>query len=304
MVKLFTGLAREKADIILLVLASQGITPMIRPCPGPEDQDLDLFVPLDQTSQALFHVNQYFMENCLTRTPGLDPIFRVSSFYSPTAFVIMGLLILIHVMGEIHKIHHTLVLEFGSSALYILQGETFRAVTSLFLHADARHLLGNLGGLLIFGAPLISLSGYGTGPFLLLFAGTGGNLINAWFQGNARLSIGASTAIMGAAGCLAAFQMTRKKAGSGTERAGTRIWNRLVPFFACATLVAMFSHGENTDVSAHLFGFITGLGLGIFFFPFHRTFEHRLKEPVFLGISILILVSAILSGLAAEPGPW
>jgi membrane associated rhomboid family serine protease len=113
-----------------------------------------------------------------------------------------------------------------------------------------------------------------------------GNLFNAHLYHTAHISIGASTAVMGAAGLLAAFQITQKKSVS---------LNNIMPIFAGAVLVAMFSQGENTDVWAHIFGFFSGLGSGIIFFPFNRFINSYLKEPIALIMTCLILLSALLS---------
>ncbi|MBU0462449.1 MAG: rhomboid family intramembrane serine protease, partial [Proteobacteria bacterium] len=160
-------------------------------------------------------------------------------------------------------------------------------ITALFLHADARHLAGNMAGMIIFGAPFISLSGFGMGPFMLLFAGTLGNLFNAHLYQTAHLSIGASTAVMAAAGLLVAFQLTQK--GKPLRL------NNLMPVFAGALMVGMFSQGERTDVMAHVFGFLSGLGSGIIFFPLNRTLAFPQKDPLALFITILIIISALLS---------
>ncbi len=182
-----------------------------------------------------------------------------------------------------------MILKYGASALYILQGETYRAITALFLHSDIQHLVGNIVGLLIFAAPVISISGYGTGSFMLLLTGTIGNLLNAHLYQTAHLSIGASTAVMGAAGLLAAFQITQGK------RPVTL--NNLMPLFAGAILVALFSQGENTDVMAHVLGFLSGLGSGILFFPLNRFIQSHLKDPIALILTGLILLSALFAGI-------
>jgi membrane associated rhomboid family serine protease len=201
----------------------------------------------------------------------------------------MGLLAAIHMGIEATGTRWEHILAYGSSGMYIFQGDTYRAVTALFLHSDTAHLLGNLAGIFLFAGPIIRFSGYGSGPLFLLFAGTGGNLINAGFRGTALLSIGTSTAVMGAAGGLAAYQMMRK--GPLRRR------DRIMPLIAGATLMAFLSHGENTDVWAHVFGFLCGFFAGIFFFPLTAVCRFRLREPMALVITIIILMSAAFAGL-------
>ena len=201
----------------------------------------------------------------------------------------MTILAAIHLLCLHQNSHEAMVLKYGSSSLFIGQGENYRAITALFLHADARHLLGNLAGLLIFGAPFIRLSGFGTGPFMLLLTGTLGNLMTAGLYRTAHLSIGASTSVMGAAGLLTAFQMTRKQRSLSLDT--------VIPLIAGATLVGLLSQGERTDVFAHVFGFLSGFILGFPLFPLNRMIRSPLKEPLALLVTLLILGSSILSGI-------
>ncbi len=283
--KIFTSLSDRKADLIILILTSQNIETSIK----KENNLYDIMVAKKDREQSFLMIDAYFKENKFFRLKQQLQIFPISSFKSSTCFIIMGLLFFIHATCLYYNVHEKIIFKYGASALFILQGETYRAITALFLHADIRHLAGNMAGLVIFAAPVISLSGYGTGPFMLLFTGTLGNLINAHIHHTAHLSIGASTAVMGAAGLLAVFRIT--------QQPGQFSLNNLMPIFAGTVLVAMFSHGENTDVMAHLLGFLCGLGSGIIFFPFNRFIQSYLKEPIALILTLLILLSSLFSAI-------
>ncbi|SDU07946.1 rhomboid family intramembrane serine protease [Desulfobacula phenolica] len=281
--KLFAGLSGEKADLIILILTSQNIKAHAEGL----HKSFDILVSSKDRQKALATIEAYYKENKYNRLKQQLQQIPISSFKSIPAFFIMGLLCLIHVSCLEYHIHEDMIFKYGVSALFILQGETYRAVTALMLHSDARHLLGNMAGLLIFGAPVISLSGFGAGPFMLLFTGTAGNLINAHFHKTAHLSIGASTSVMGAAGLLVAFRITQT--GKPFR------WNTLLPMIAGAVLVGMFSQGERTDVWAHVFGFLCGVLSGIFFFPLNRTINFPQKNTMALFISLLIIAAALLS---------
>jgi len=281
MVKLVTALPAKKADLIILILTSQNIQTLVE----RENSSFDILVNKKEIKKALAMIDTYYKENRFFRFKQQLQEIPISSFKSYPAFFIMGLLWFIHAATLHYNIHEEMILKYGASALFILQGETYRAITALFLHSDARHLLGNMAGMLIFGAPVISLSGFGTGPFMLLVAGTLGNLINAHIYKTAHLSIGASTAIMGATGLLVAFRITQK------ER--TSQFNNLMPLFAGAVLVSMLSHGERTDVWAHVFGFLSGLSSGIILFPLNRTIQFKQKDLIVLIITVVILISSL-----------
>lgn len=71
------------------------------------------------------------------------------------------------------------------------------------------------------------------------------------------LSVGASTAVFGALGILVALVWRR-----GFLR-HTPWRRRFAPIFAGIALLAYTgTAGENTDLGAHLFGFVAGLGIG------------------------------------------
>lgn len=138
----------------------------------------------------------------------------------------------------------------------ILQGEWWRLLTALTLHADWLHLFGNLviGGLFV--GRLCRDLGAGLGWSLVLASGALGNLVNAFFQHPDHRAVGASTAVFGAVGLLAAIGMLRYR-----QQLRKR-WP--IPVAAALGLLAMLgSGGENTDIGAHLFGFACGIGLGL-----------------------------------------
>lgn len=279
----FQGLSAEKTDLALLILESQDIDAWIHKDP----EGWTILVAKEDLDRARDLILDHDRETAPSSTPGKTAP-DINPFLSLPAFMIMGMLSVIHVFSVQTQTHEDLILAYGASALHILTGQNHRAVTALFLHADAGHLLGNLGGILLFGAPLIRLSGFGTGPLMMLVTGTLGNLMTAGLYRNAHLAIGASTAVMGAAGLLAAFQITRNDRPPSLKS--------VVPLFAAALLVALFSQGERTDVFAHFFGFISGLVLGLVFFPLNRVLSGTLKDPIALMISLSILAGAVWSG--------
>lgn len=140
----------------------------------------------------------------------------------------------------------------------IMAGQWWRLATALTLHADWQHLLGNLliGGLFI--SRLSRDLRSGPAWLLLLLAGIFGNLVNAWLQDPGHRAVGASTAIFGAVGILAAVSMVRYRQNLRPRRRWT------LPVAAALGLLAMLgAGGENTDLGAHLFGFLFGLPLGL-----------------------------------------
>ena len=138
----------------------------------------------------------------------------------------------------------------------ILDGQWWRLVTALTLHADLPHLISNLafGGLFIVW--LCRDLGSGLAWSLLLGSGILGNLANAWLRPADHSSVGASTLVFGAVGILAALSLVRYR------RHRKKRW--ALPVAAALALLALLgTEGQNTDLGAHLFGFVFGIGLGL-----------------------------------------
>ncbi|HTG82110.1 MAG TPA: rhomboid family intramembrane serine protease [Geobacteraceae bacterium] len=138
----------------------------------------------------------------------------------------------------------------------IMGGEWWRLVTALTLHLDGLHLFSNLaiGG--VFIILLCREVGSGLSWTLLIGSGILGNLANAWLQPPEHTSIGASTVVFGAVGLLAALGLARHR------RNRQRRWT--LPVSASLALLSLLgTEGKNTDLGAHLFGFLFGIGLGL-----------------------------------------
>jgi membrane associated rhomboid family serine protease len=140
----------------------------------------------------------------------------------------------------------------------IVAGEPWRTVTALTLHADLSHLVANVTAGALLATAVCRIVGGGLGAALIVAAGAGGNALNAALQGPAHVSIGASTAVLGAVGLLSglAFVRTRRSA-----RARGRAW---LPIAAGLALLGMLGSDPRTDLGAHFFGFVVGIVLGAF----------------------------------------
>ena len=290
MKRIFKGNNRKTADLTLTVMASQALVTRIAVSRDRESGRwiYEIRVREADYEAAVTHLAAYRIENNITATP--KPAAEPFYFRSVTALILVILLSLVHMLSIHSGLHEQLVFHFGVSTYFLSQGETFRAVTALFLHSDARHLLGNTAGILFLVGPLMRLTGPGSGSLMLLGAGTAGNLIAASLGRGSAISIGASTAIMGAAGILAAWQ-------AGQGRRGL---SRLAPIAAGATLMAMFSHGERTDIAAHLFGFLAGVGVGfIGILPvgqIQASLYRRWWEVLMVLLTLGILYTAMVQG--------
>lgn len=147
----------------------------------------------------------------------------------------------------------------NSSRALFEDGEWWRPLTALFLHADGRHLVGNLVGGVCFLTLVIHALGRRLGVVLVLAAGLAGNLFTAWHHHPQPFrAVGASTAVFGALGILTALGII--DAATGQRRAAAL----LVPLFGGLTMLAWLgTGGPEVDILGHCAGFTAGLMLGL-----------------------------------------
>jgi len=137
----------------------------------------------------------------------------------------------------------------------MLDGEWWRAITALTLHADIGHAASNAAAGGLFLTLLGRAVGGGAALLAALAAGILGNLTNVWVRGAPFAGVGASTAVFGAVGALAGARVARpspKRAAGG----------RWLPVAAGIALLALLGASETTDVLAHALGFAWGLPAG------------------------------------------
>ncbi|HOW52233.1 MAG TPA: rhomboid family intramembrane serine protease [bacterium] len=169
-----------------------------------------------------------------------------------------------------------------ASASRITDGQWWLTITALTLHADLEHVGSNIvfGGIVLWA--LRRVIGAGRAWPLVLLSGALGNYMNALFYASAHNSIGASTAVFGAVGILSAVQVAER-----FRMPRTRIW---IPFAAGLALLASLGSSEKTDIMAHLFGFIAGIGVGLIAIPL-------LKRDIFIGRGSALFLSLFSFGL-------
>jgi len=270
-----THLDLKAAELYNLVLASQGMAVEVE----KQEDYFNLVVAEELEAKALGIIELFLLENLTPAITFRKVVPRKVSGPLCAALVLLFIHLGVSFMGK----ERELVLEYGSSALYILQGEFYRVATALFLHADLEHLLGNIVGILIFGIPVSTRTGTWPGLLMLLIAGMAGNFATAYLYRTAHLSIGASTSVMGAAGILTFFQVVDKALSWGMD------FKIFLPLGAGAALLGMLSSGEDTDIMAHFMGFVSGMVLGAFVSIFQGRREFSMVQKL-LACFILFLM--------------
>lgn len=172
------------------------------------------------------------------------------------------------------------------NAALVRDGEWWRTVTALTLHVDLGHITANLVFGVGFGLFAGHYLGAGVAWLAILASGALGNAMNAAIQPADHNAVGASTAIFGALGLIAAVAWRRRLYPQD------RWVYRFGPIVGAIALLAYTgSGGERTDVGAHLTGFLAGGGLGLLA---ARLDPDRLAAPrvqVAAGLVTLALVA-------------
>jgi len=263
------GGRRTLADEWALVLASQGIASGIRPGAG----GLVLEIDAADRVRAVATLEAYWRENPSAgpdAEPDQDGRAQMGADHEhgpeadhPGEPAAAGLafalgLIAVHLaIGDRRQGHPLMTLGSADAAL-ILDGEWWRGVTALCLHADIAHVLGNALFGFYFVTAVCRALGSGLGLTLVLAAGAGGNWLNAVSYGRFHDSVGASTAVFGAIGVLAGLALAQRR------RQGVRGRRLIVPIGAGLGLLAMLgTTGARVDIWAHFYGLFVGAALGL-----------------------------------------
>jgi len=235
-----------------LVLVSQGIDALIEK--DPEAGTWNLMVPAPEYRRAVQAITQYRRENQTEvwhkEVPWTGLIF---DWRSVPWFLF---LILIH---AIEATGHGQLSEAGMMDNHaVRQGDWWRLVTAVTLHANLAHLAANATtGLLLLGLAMAA-SGPGIGLLASLLAGLAGNGAGLLLYGDTHHGLGASGMVMGTLGLLTAQWLAPFRGGLTPRHLMVR-----GVLSGCLLLVHLgLSPEKNVDLLAHVTGFLAGLLLG------------------------------------------
>ena len=249
---LLTANSPEDVRIFSLVLAAARIPHTIS-CNN--SSSWDIVVPDSMAEQAGNEIAAYTAENAnwplqIPTVEIFHPSFRILSL------LIVGLLCLIYMeTGAWQQQSQWFTAGAGDSEAILADGQYYRLITALTLHADGLHLLGNclLGGFLLHY--FFHLLGNGIGFTSLLLTSTLANACNVIAHGPGHHFVGFSTAVFSVIGMLSSLNFKRHASIGRTHL--------LMPLMAGTAMLAMVgSSGEHTDLGAHFFGLFIGLATG------------------------------------------
>ncbi len=159
------------------------------------------------------------------------------------------------------------------------QGIFWSPITTLFVHFDPAHLLGNMIFLYVFGKVVEEQAGAKMTLAAFLVGGVGSLMISSFFYGFDVAMIGASGAIF----TLAAAAMLIKPLKSSLFFLFIPLGLIAILYFIFNVFAVALGFGGNVGYVAHVAGFLIGVPLGMAF--------SKGEWAKNLGITILLLIA-------------
>jgi rhomboid protease GluP len=252
-----------------------------------------LAVPEEFAERAKFELWQYEQENRTPRPP--SPLIREYQNGVPGALIYVMVVCLVAFMAGESFFNRDWLAAGRVDGALIRDGEWWRTLTALTLHSGLRHLLGNIGFGVLFGIMAGRLVGSGVAWLGVVIAAGVANAFNTLLLDSAHRSIGASTAVFAALGIVAGF------AWRARLMAQDRWAYRLGPVVGGIALLAFTGTGdENTDIGAHLTGFLCGFATGMALTLVAGKFASRQLQVLCGSAALGILLVAWLAAFAAR----
>jgi membrane associated rhomboid family serine protease len=232
-----------------LVLTSQGIAHRLH---QEAATGWTLAVAVSDYGHALDQIRQYRFENRHWRWR--KPLFQPDFYFDWSCLAWVALNIFFYWLSESRANLRTTGMVDGTA---LDHGEWWRVFTATWLHADISHLAMNMVFGFLFLGLVMGRYGPGLGLLAASLAGAGGNLL-AWLADTgSHHSLGASGVVTGALGLLSIPSMALWR----WRNAHTfRLFS--VGILAGLLMFVFLGLSPDTDVVAHLGGFIAGLLLG------------------------------------------
>ncbi|MBD7907365.1 rhomboid family intramembrane serine protease [Sporosarcina gallistercoris] len=184
----------------------------------------------------------------------------------PVVSALIALNVVIHLLTFLPFIGNS-ILNFGVGSNYLIeQGEYWRLVTPMFLHAGIMHLLFNMFSLFIFGPELEKVAGKARFLTVYFLAGVFGDIATFFVYDSSFLHVGASGAIFGIFGAFGALVYYTKKMLPQLRQI-------ILPIIGLSVVMTFI--GPNINAAAHIAGLVVGFLIGLSFFHPKRIISWR-----------------------------
>lgn len=142
--------------------------------------------------------------------------------------------------------------------------ELWRIITSMFLHGDAIHLISNIIGLVLFGTFIENIVSKTAYLIIYFLSGVLGNIMTLFLLPPYIISLGASGAIYGLIGASVIYIIFERN------------MTQLIITFVYLLYFIVTSFSPEINYAAHIFGLISGSGLGYFFV--RKSLSHKYSD--------------------------
>lgn len=167
-----------------------------------------------------------------------------------------------------------------SVASKILDGQWWRAITALTLHADIKHIMSNF----ISGYFILNLLFSRRNPIksggVVLIAAIVANFLVAFTMKENFSSLGFSTYVFSALGSLAFVEAIE----ASKNDIQLNYWRKLQPLYSAFLIAVMLGISENSDILAHFYGFFMGVVMAALFLRDNN-------DKLFIKFQLVILVA-------------
>ncbi|MBS8267037.1 rhomboid family intramembrane serine protease [Mesobacillus boroniphilus] len=186
-----------------------------------------------------------------TRTESLRDFIRLY----PVISIIITIHILLYLMTALPFFPGRYVFELLAGVnLYIVNGDYWRLVTPIFMHAGFAHMLFNSFSLVLFGPALEQLLGKTKFILVYLVTGIAANIATLILEPLTYTHVGSSGAIFGLFGFYISIIMFRKAMMSREN-------SQTIMTIAIIAVIMTFVQ-SNINITAHIFGMVAGFLTG------------------------------------------
>ncbi|CAM4088579.1 rhomboid family intramembrane serine protease [Mesobacillus thioparans] len=186
-----------------------------------------------------------------TRTESLRDFIR---FYPVITFIIF-IHIILYLLTALPIFPSKFLFErLAGVNLYVVNGEYWRLVTPIFMHAGFAHMLFNSFSLVLFGPALEQLLGRTKFILVYLVTGIAANLATLLLEPLTYTHVGSSGAIFGLFGFYISIIMFRKAMMSREN-------SQTIMTIAIIAVIMTFVQ-SNINITAHIFGMLSGFLIG------------------------------------------
>ena len=175
----------------------------------------------------------------------------------PVVSTIIALNVFIHVLSMVPFVGD-LLFNFGAGANYLISdGQWWRFLTPMFLHAGFLHLLFNMFSLYLFGPELEKLAGKLRFLNIYFMAGLFGTVATFLLQEASYVHVGASGAIYGLLGAFGALVYYARNTLPQLRQI-------ILPIIVISIIMTFLT--PNINATAHLTGLAVGFLIGLSYF--------------------------------------